>query len=541
MKVPLRSFVLTSALLTTQITTAVDIPTDVPVSTLLASAKRSLAQGSHNDALSYYDAAIKRDPSNYLSIFQRGAAYLALGRDIQATADFDKVLEIKPGFEAALVQRAKTKARKANWTAAKNDYLAAGKQDEQELAELEEAQGAAYLAEEAAKKGEWETCISQSGVSILVAGTALPLRQLRARCRFEHGDIQEGISDLAHVLQIDPGQTEPHLQMSSMLFYSLGNTDRGIAQVTKCLHSDPDSKACSRLRRREKQIAKSLKEIETSMSSRRFNSVAKLLTGTASDPGLLQELKDDVAEAKTAGHIHSTAPNSLYAKLVEVACEAYREMNSLRKSIPFCTEALTLNPHSLHGLLSQAQRQLDSEDYDAAIATLNTAKEHHSSSSAVSQMLNEAHILLKRSKQKDYYKVLGVARDADDRTIKHIYRKLVRQHHPDKAAAKGITKEEAEKKMAQINEAYEVLSNPELRARFDRGDDPNSQEGQQGHPFHGSPFGGGGPGGGQQFFFQQGGGGGGGGGFPGGGQFKFQQGGGGGGGQGGFPFGAFGF
>ncbi len=85
--------------------------------------------------------------------------------------------------------------------------------------------------------------------------------------------------------------------------------------------------------------------------------------------------------------------------------------------------------------------------------------------------------------------------------------------------------------MAGINEAYEILSDPELRARFDRGDDPNNPE-QQGQPFQGSPFGGGA--GGQQFFFRQGGGGGGGGGA-----FKFQQQGGGG---GGFQFpGGFGF
>lgn len=75
--------------------------------------------------------------------------------------------------------------------------------------------------------------------------------------------------------------------------------------------------------------------------------------------------------------------------------------------------------------------------------------------------------------------------------------------------------------MAAINEAYEVLSNPELKARFDRGDDPNSHEQQQ-HPFQqgGNPFGGGFPGG-----FP-------GGGFPGGGRsggqqhFQFQWGGG---------------
>ncbi len=126
--------------------------------------------------------------------------------------------------------------------------------------------------------------------------------------------------------------------------------------------------------------------------------------------------------------------------------------------------------------------------------------------------------MLKRSKTKDYYKVLSVPADADDRTIKKAYRAMTRKYHPDKAASLGVSEEQAAKKMADINEAYEILSDPELRARFDRGDDPNNPE-QQGQPFHGSPFGQG-PGG-QQFFFKQGGGGGGG--------FKFQAGGGGGG------------
>lgn len=114
--------------------------------------------------------------------------------------------------------------------------------------------------------------------------------------------------------------------------------------------------------------------------------------------------------------------------------------------------------------------------------------------------MNKAQLALKRSKTKDYYKVLGVANDADERQIKSAYRKASKQYHPDKAHKLGVTKEEAEKKMAAINEAYEVLGNAELRARFDRGDDPNSQE--RGNPFQGSPFGGGG----QPFMFQHGGG-----------------------------------
>lgn len=199
----------------------------------------------------------------------------------------------------------------------------------------------------------------------------------------------------------------------------------------------------------------------------------------------------------------------------------------------YCTESLALDPNAVYALLHTARVQFDSENYDAAIATLNKAKEstlpsefaQQEAQKLINTLLQEAHVALKRSKQKDYYKVLGIDRDADPRQIKSAYRKLSKLHHPDKAAKQSITKEDSEKKMASINEAYEVLSSPELRARFDRGDDPNSHEQQS--PFQQGGFGGGFPHGGG---FP--------GGFPGGGRsggqqhFQFQWGGGGGG-----PFG----
>ena len=170
---------------------------------------------------------------------------------------------------------------------------------------------------------------------------------------------------------------------------------------------------------------------------------------------------------------------------------------------------------------------MDAEEFDAAINTLTTAKEHHPDYQKLDRLLQTAQVELKRSKTKDYYKTLGLPCDADELQIKASYRKMVKIHHPDKAHKNGVSKEDAEKKMASINEAYEVLSDPELKARFDQGDDPNDHESQRGNPFQGGghPFGGGGnpfgghSGGGQQFNFKFGGGGGGGnpfggGGFP---------------------------
>jgi molecular chaperone DnaJ len=64
----------------------------------------------------------------------------------------------------------------------------------------------------------------------------------------------------------------------------------------------------------------------------------------------------------------------------------------------------------------------------------------------------------------DYYAVLGVSRDASQEEIKAAFRQLARQYHPD------VNKDdpEAEEKFKLINEAYQVLSDPEARAVYDR-------------------------------------------------------------------------
>jgi DnaJ family protein C protein 3 len=306
-----------------------EIPHDTPISSLLASANAHLAKGETNDALTYYDVAISRDPNNYLTFFKRATTYLSLGRTAQASQDFDKVLSIKPDFEGALLQRAKIKAKHGDWEAAKKDYAAAGKANGEEMAELEEAQGAAALAMDAEKNGDWENCVTHAGVAIMTASKSLSLRQTRVHCRFERGEVQEGVSDLAHVLQMQPGLIEPHLQISSILFYALRDTERGMAQIRKCLHSDPDSKSCKKLHRREKILEKELAKVNKLFEKRQYSSGVKLLVASNDEPGLIQDIKDDVKELREAGTIPKMAPNELVSRVVEMACEAYYEVRRI--------------------------------------------------------------------------------------------------------------------------------------------------------------------------------------------------------------------
>src|SRR5947209_10859958 len=66
--------------------------------------------------------------------------------------------------------------------------------------------------------------------------------------------------------------------------------------------------------------------------------------------------------------------------------------------------------------------------------------------------------------KRDYYEVLGVAKDANEEEIKRSFRKLAMQYHPDR----NVGDKDAEEKFKEAAEAYEVLSDRDKRQRYDR-------------------------------------------------------------------------
>ena len=77
------------------------------------------------------------------------------------------------------------------------------------------------------------------------------------------------------------------------------------------------------------------------------------------------------------------------------------------------------------------------------------------------------------AEKRDYYEVLGVSKGASDDEIKKAFRKMSKKYHPDL----NPNNKEAEKKFKEVNEAYQVLSDPEKKSKYDQfghaGVDPN--------------------------------------------------------------------
>ena len=311
----------------------------------------------------------------------------------------------------------------------------------------------------------------------------------RAWCNYHLGDLYECIADAGKVLKIDKDSIAA-LELRGNAYYVLGELDMAMNHYRQGLKFDPEHAGCKNGHRLVKKIQGFDGKAKKALEAGDFTSAIKHLKGLLGvDP----------------------QHNTIVPRANLDLANAHKQLKQFAEATAAANAVLQRNENNGEAYRILGQIHMEKDEFEEAVRQFRRAHELLDGDGGVEDELQRAEVALKQSKQKDYYKVLGVARKATTKQIKKAYRELSLQFHPDKHKGEE-EKEEATKKFQAIAEAYEILSDDEKRSAYDRGEEvlPNQGGGQGGGGFN--PFaqhfqhfqqGGGGFGGGhQQFHFQ---------------------------------------
>lgn len=284
----------------------------------------------------------------------------------------------------------------------------------------------------------------------------------KAECLVFLGRLQDAQELANTILHIDKGNADA-IYVRGMCLYYEDNIESSFNHFMQVLRLAPDHKKAMNIFKKAKLLKKKKEE---------GNELFKT--------GKLQDAYKVYTEALAVDPLNKKINSKLYLNRAIVLSRLCK----LKEAVADCTSALKLEETYLKALLRRAKCYCDLGEHEESVKDYESAYKMDKSKEN-KKLLQDAKLALKRSKRKDYYKILGVDRNATDDEIKKAYRKRALVHHPDRHAnASDNDKKEQEQKFKELGEAYGILSDPKKKARYDSGQDMDDFDGG----YHGNYF-----------------------------------------------------
>jgi DnaJ family protein C protein 7 len=223
------------------------------------------------------------------------------------------------------------------------------------------------------------------------------------------------------------------LVLRGRVLYAQGENEKAIQHFRQALSCDPDFKDAVKNLRMVQKLERMKEEGNTAFKSGRFQEAIEIY-GKA--------LEIDPSNKLT---------NS---KILQNRALCHSRQKSWKEAIADCDKALELDPGYTKARKTRAKALGESGNWQEAVREYKAIQEENPSEPGIAKDIRNAELEEKKAQRKDYYKILGIEKDATEQQIKKAYRKLAIVHHPDKNPGD----EEAAERFKEIQEAHETLS-----------------------------------------------------------------------------------
>jgi len=451
---------------------------------------QALSNGELTAAVRYYTNAIEADPKSPLPYNKRATAYIQRKENEKALRDLNAAIEADGSFMSAYTNRIRLQRSMCKYTGAQADV--------EKLLEMKPGQKTALAEQTSIAKGRAtmdtakammgqpnvnQDALRQMMQSVLsVSPECVEARLMQVEVQFSSQDFGGVISETGRILKAEPGNMQA-LLMRGRAYLHMNDNELAMRHFREALKFDPEHKEIKKEYRKLKNLEKRSSKAKEAAEKGQWAEAVESYTAALE---VFPELE---------------LPNLQFHKAL---CKAYMKLRKPTEAVAACTKVLATEPADVETLSQRAEAHILGENWGAAMADAQGAREHAGNDRSVLELLQRIERGQKNASRKDYYKVLGVDKlTATASEIKKAYKKMALKWHPDK---NQDNKEEAETMFREVAEAYDVLGDEDKRGRYDRGEDLDDPHGGGGggDPFggHGHPFGGGFGGGGQRFTFR---------------------------------------